>query len=58
MCFADIDLWVPRNCETLPNELAPAAYVLNDTTRDAEQLWDDAESWYMRHEHTPKEVQS
>jgi hypothetical protein len=46
------------NCETVPNELAPAAYVLNDTTRDAEQLWEDAESWYMRHEHTPKEVQS
>jgi hypothetical protein len=45
------------NCETLPNEIAPAIYVLNDTTRDAEQLWDDAERWYMRHEHIPKEAQ-
>jgi hypothetical protein len=42
------------NCENVPNELAPAAYVLNDTTRDAEQLWGDAEGWYMDHEHTPK----
>jgi hypothetical protein len=48
------------NCDNVPNELAPAAYVLNDTTRDAEQLWEGAECWYMHHEHTPntKEVQS
>ena len=48
------------DCDKVPNELAPAAYVLNDTAKDAEQLWDDAEGWYMAHEHTPKakEVQS
>ena len=47
-------------CDKVPNELAPAAYVLRDTAKDAEQLWDDAESWYMDYDHTPKakEVQS
>ena len=48
------------DCDKVPNELAAAAYVLNDTAKDAEQLWGDAEGWYMAHEHTPKakEVQS
>jgi hypothetical protein len=42
------------NCNNVPNELAAAARVFNDTTEDAVQLWDDAEVWYMAHEHTPK----
>jgi hypothetical protein len=45
---------VVGNCENVPNGLASAGYVLNETTRDAERLWDDAEVWYLTHEHTPK----
>lgn len=29
------------NCEDLPNELAPAGYVLKETTKELEQLYDD-----------------
>jgi hypothetical protein len=48
------------NCENLPNELAPAGYVLNETTKELAQLYDDFEVWHPQHEHTPKakEVQS
>jgi hypothetical protein len=45
----------------VPNELAPAAYVLTDTARDAEQLWEDAESSELRdieHGRNSKEVQA
>ena len=47
-------------CDKVPNKLAPAAYVLGIGPRTPEQLWDDAESWYMDYDHTPKakEVQS
>ena len=46
------------DCDKVPNELAPAAYVLGETAKDAEQLWDDAESWYMDYDHTPRESMS
>ena len=46
--------------DEVPNELAPAAYVLQDTVDDVVQLYDDLTSWHFDHEHTPKakEVQS
>ena len=46
--------------QDLPQELTPAGVVLNDTTKELVQLYDDLETWYRYHKRTPKanEVQS
>jgi hypothetical protein len=47
------------NCENLPQELGSAGYVLNKTTTELAQLYDDLEVWHMNHKRTskaPKEV--
>jgi hypothetical protein len=46
------------NCENLPNELAPAGYVLNETTKELAQLYDDFQSCSDLRGRTPKEVLS
>lgn len=35
------------NCENLSGELAPAGYVLNETTKEVEQLYDDLDVWHI-----------
>ena len=42
------------DCANVPNELAPAAYVLHETTDELVQLTEDLESWHGGHDHTPK----
>lgn len=46
--------------DAVPNELAPAAYVLRDTVDDMVTLYEDLIDWHDDHEHTAKakEVQS
>ena len=46
------------NCENLPQELAPAGYVLNETTEELHQLYNDFELCSDLRSHTEKEVQS
>jgi hypothetical protein len=41
------------NCENLSNELAPAGYVLNETTKELSQFYDDLETWHLHHYHKP-----
>jgi hypothetical protein len=46
--------------DDVSNELAPAAYVLQETVDDVVQLYEDLLNWHSDHEHTPKaeEVES
>jgi hypothetical protein len=44
----------PLGVTEVPNELAPAAYVLSDTVDDVVQLYEDLQNWHMAYEHTPK----
>jgi hypothetical protein len=46
--------------DEVPKELAPAAYVLQDTIDDVVRLYEDLLNWHDDYEHAPKakEVQS
>jgi hypothetical protein len=46
------------DCENLPIELGPAGYVLNETTRELAQLYNDFECCSDLRRHTPQEVES
>jgi hypothetical protein len=48
-------------CENVPNELAAAAYVFNETVTELGRWHAELDDWHRAHEHTqkaPKEVQS
>ena len=58
LCRFQVVSEILGNCENLPNELAPAGYVLNETTKELEQLYNDFECCSDLRSRTEKEVQS